>query len=165
MAGDFNLIYRVADKNNANVDRSLMGQFRSLLNDLELKEAELLGRTFTWPNERAAPTLVRLERVFCTVPWEMIFPNPILQSTMSGISDHCPLVLCLHDNSSNWHRFHFEPFWPRLDGFLEAVQHAWLSVANLTYPFERLDGKFRVTCHGLQAWSQKRVGNVASQLQ
>lgn len=66
IAGDFNLIYRGADKSNANIDRVMMGKFRRLLNDLELKEIELLGRRFTWSNERAGPTLVHLDRVFCT---------------------------------------------------------------------------------------------------
>lgn len=47
LAGDFNLIYRAADKNNANLDRAMLGRFRRLLNDLELREIELLGRRFT----------------------------------------------------------------------------------------------------------------------
>lgn len=45
------------------------------------------------------------------------------------------------------------------------VQHAWGSVRNLACPFERLDAKFWVTCQGLQAWSQNRVGNFGAQLQ
>lgn len=48
IAGDFNLIYRAADKNNPNIDRAMMGRFRRTLDDLELKEIELLGRRFTW---------------------------------------------------------------------------------------------------------------------
>jgi hypothetical protein len=33
LTGDFNLIYRMADKNNENLNRRLMGQFHRLLND------------------------------------------------------------------------------------------------------------------------------------
>lgn len=47
LAGDFNLIYRAADKNNQNLDRAMMGRFRRLLNDLEMREIELLGRRYT----------------------------------------------------------------------------------------------------------------------
>jgi hypothetical protein len=47
VGGDFNLIYRVEDKNNNNVHRAMMGCFRRFLNDLELREVELLGRKFT----------------------------------------------------------------------------------------------------------------------
>jgi hypothetical protein len=66
IGGDFNLIYRAEDKSNDNLDRAMMGRFRRLLNDLLLNELPLSGRKFTWSNERASPTLVRLDRIFCT---------------------------------------------------------------------------------------------------
>jgi exonuclease III len=34
VAGDFNLIYKASDKNNSNLNRDMMGRFRSLINDL-----------------------------------------------------------------------------------------------------------------------------------
>lgn len=34
VVGDFNLIYRAADKNNSNLDRAMMGRFRRTLNQL-----------------------------------------------------------------------------------------------------------------------------------
>lgn len=58
----------------------------------------MLGRHFTWSNERHAPTLVRLDRVLCTVEWGNVFPNHLLQSTVAGISDHYPLLLTLQNN-------------------------------------------------------------------
>jgi hypothetical protein len=47
------------------VDREMMGCFRRFLDDVEIKEIPLLGRKLTWSNERASPTLVRLDRAFC----------------------------------------------------------------------------------------------------
>jgi hypothetical protein len=44
VAGDFNLILDAVDKNNAILNRRMMGRFRRLLNDLELKEQPLIGR-------------------------------------------------------------------------------------------------------------------------
>lgn len=52
VAGDFNLIYQAADKNNANLDTAMMASFRRFLNDMEVKEIPLLGRKYTWSNER-----------------------------------------------------------------------------------------------------------------
>lgn len=94
--GDFNLIYRLAGKNNDNIDQAIMGRFRKMLSDLELCEIDLLGRQFTWSNERSAPTLVRLDRVFCSHDWENLLSNCLLQSTAASISDHCPLLLGLN---------------------------------------------------------------------
>ncbi|WVZ63805.1 hypothetical protein U9M48_013410 [Paspalum notatum var. saurae] len=84
VAGDFNLIYQAADKNNNNFNRAMMGRFRCFLDDLELKETPLLGRKFTWSNERDSPTLVRLDHVFCSAEWDEIFPDAVLQSTTAG---------------------------------------------------------------------------------
>ncbi|WVZ94677.1 hypothetical protein U9M48_040542 [Paspalum notatum var. saurae] len=57
VAGEFNLIYQAADKNNANLNRAMMGRFRKFLDDTNLKEFPLHGRKFTWSNERSSPTL------------------------------------------------------------------------------------------------------------
>lgn len=97
IGGDFNLISRAEDKNNGNLDRAMKGRFRRLINELQLMELLMLGRRFTWSNEWSSPTLVRLDRVLYTSEWEDIFLDCLLQTTASLISDHCPLVLGLHD--------------------------------------------------------------------
>jgi hypothetical protein len=95
VAGDFNLIVNPEDKNQGILHRRMMGRFRRSLSNLELKEIYLNGRRFTWSNERAQPTLEKLDRVFSTVDWEELFPDAFLTTMSSGPSDHCPLVLSL----------------------------------------------------------------------
>ncbi|PNT63821.1 hypothetical protein BRADI_4g21473v3 [Brachypodium distachyon] len=46
--GNFNLIYKVADKNNTLLNRRLMGSFKRALDVLSLKELRLFGKRFTW---------------------------------------------------------------------------------------------------------------------
>lgn len=75
----------------------MIGRFRRFVNDFDLKEIPLIGHRYTWSNEREAPTLVKLDRVVCTVDWEALYPECILQSQASEISDHCPLVLGLKE--------------------------------------------------------------------
>ena len=164
VAGDFNLIYKDEDKNNANYNRALMGRFRRFINDLALKEIPLHGRKFTWSNQQLSPTLVRLDRVLCSVDWEEKFPNCLLQSMASNDSDHCPLLLGLRDNMVGRRRFHFEAFWPKLEGFQEAVSVAWNSVPAGRCPFISLDRKFKEVSKGLQSWSDKKIGHINSQL-
>jgi hypothetical protein len=112
----------------------------------------------------SSPTLVKLDRVFCSMDWEQQFPNCLLTSTVSDDSDHCPLLLGLRDSHQGKKRFHFEAFWPKFDGFHKAVQHAWSSVQAKPCPMETLSLKFRATARGLQSWSDKRVGHFNSQL-
>lgn len=94
LVGDFNLIYRAQDKNNANLDFSLMRRFRNTLNRCELNEIHLQNRRYTWSNGRRRPTLVRLDRVFCNQFWDLHFQNHGLHALSSAHSDHCPLLLC-----------------------------------------------------------------------
>jgi exonuclease III len=151
IGGDFNLIYRAEDKSNDNLDRAMMGRFRRLLNDLLLNELPLSGRKFTWSNERASPTLVRLDRIFCTADWEDMFPNCLLQSSASQIYDHCPLLLGLHDLVQGKIRFHFESFWIRLEGFMEEVENSWSQPLEVCCPLQRFHDKLKRLARHLQA--------------
>lgn len=162
--GDFNLIYKDEDKNNSIVNRAMMGRFRRLINDLGLKDIPLLGRKYTWSNGQDSPTLVRLDRMLCSLDWETLFPDCLLQSASTDGSDHCPLLLGLQDNKPGKRRFHFETFWTKLDGFMDTVAVAWSSVQTDNCPFNTLAKKFNATSRALQSWSQKRVGHVESQL-
>lgn len=91
--GDFNLILQAADKNNARLNRRLMGWFRRLVDDLELHEVHLNGKAFTWSNARERPTLERIDRVLVSTDWELLFPSCFLRVLPSTASDHCPLLL------------------------------------------------------------------------
>jgi hypothetical protein len=165
VAGDFNLIYNEEDKNNHNLDRAMMGRFRWWINDLSLKEIPLYGCKFTWSNGQNNPTLVRLDRAFCSMEWEDLFPNCLLRSSASQDSDHCPLILGLQDVKQGKKRFHFEPFWLKLDGFQEAVASAWASSPAAPCPLLILSAKLKATARGLQSWSERKVGHVATQLE
>ncbi|WVZ94091.1 hypothetical protein U9M48_040028 [Paspalum notatum var. saurae] len=141
-----------------------MGRFRKFLDDVEVKELLLVGRKFTWSNERAAPTLVRLDRFFCCLDWEEIFPDSLLQSLASVVSDHCPLLLGLKVKLPGKRRFHFESFWPKLPGFLEAVEQNWNAPVSAACPVEKFFIKLQRLSKGLQKWSQRKVGNIKIQL-
>ena len=88
--GDFNLILQAQDKSNSNINRRMMGVFRSWKNDLQLKELSLRGRKFTWSND---VTQTRIDRAFCTAEWDLMLPGCNLQALSSSVSDHSPLLM------------------------------------------------------------------------
>jgi exonuclease III len=53
--GDFNLINKASDKNNRNLNISLMSRFRRAIDHCQLKEISLQNRKFTWSSERRRP--------------------------------------------------------------------------------------------------------------
>ena len=141
-----------------------MGRFKKLVDDLALKEIPLHGRKFTWSNQQNQPTLVKLDRVLCSIDWEELFPGAVLQSVASEDSDHCPLLLGLKDCKGVKRRFHFESFWTKIEGFHEVVHYAWNSVPVGHCPFSTFDLKLKGTAKALQGWSSKKVGHIETQL-
>jgi hypothetical protein len=128
LLGDFNLIYRAQDKNNGHLNQRLMLRFKRVLNYLEVKELELVGRHFTWSNSQSTPTMTHIDRVFCTPAWEDLYPNPILQPLLSSTSYHCPILVVPLITPYIKPKFHFESYWAQMPSFRESVQEAWSKV-------------------------------------
>ncbi|WVZ79026.1 hypothetical protein U9M48_026654 [Paspalum notatum var. saurae] len=141
-----------------------MCKFRRCVAELELQDVHLHGRAFTWSNERQNPTLVRLDRVLATLPWEERFPNAFLQALSSDASDHTPLLLQTNVCFTRKPRFHFECFWPSLDGFGDALVRGWHDLEHAVGPYHRLDTKLRNLIKELQGWSASKVGMIRDQL-
>jgi hypothetical protein len=51
-------------------------------------------------------------------------------------------------------------FWLKLEGFDEAVKDAWRCDETIADPFRRLDALFRNAAEHLQAWGQRKAGNI-----
>jgi hypothetical protein len=164
IAGDFNLIYEARDKNNAALNRRLMGQFRAALNLAELKEIRCLNRAFSWSNERQQPTLVRLDRFFCNSAWEALFHACAVQALTSTHSDHCPLLLTDLHCPPRRANFRFESFWHRFPGFYATVTTAWNQQTASQNPLSRLHDKMRRTARELRLWSKLHFSDARFQL-
>ena len=160
LLGDFNMILRAAEKINNNLNRTMMNRFRQFVDDQELKEMYMHGRKFTWSNERTVPTLTKIDRVLISVNWELENPSYLLQALSTGVSDHAPLHLSTSANFCPKKRFRFELFWTRMEGFEDVVREAWVCDASIVDPYKRLDALLRNAANHLQAWGQRKLGNV-----
>nr|TKW00486.1 hypothetical protein SEVIR_8G112100v2 [Setaria viridis] len=123
-AGDFNLILHATDKNTSNINQRNIGRFRRLVDELHLNDVYLHGRRYTWSNERNEPIMAQLDRVMVSIVWQTRYPLALLQALSSRASDHCPLLLATNAKFSPKRRFHFEPWWPKLPGYLDTISHA-----------------------------------------
>jgi hypothetical protein len=162
--GDFNLIYRAADKSNDRLNRRLMRKFKGALDAMRLRELDLQGRKFTWSNEQQNPTMSRIDRFFCSEGWDATFPSVILQPLPSSISDHCPLLLLGAADFPRCSTFRFEAFWPRMEGFYEVVQAAWEVPTITNDPMRRLHIKLERTAKALKRWHKAKFGDLKMQL-
>jgi hypothetical protein len=89
----------------------------------------------------------------------------ILKMCFRAMPPKCgPLILGLREGVVGKKRFHFESFWPKLEGFQEVVQLSWDMQVNCTCTLQRISIKLKRLTKALQSWSQKKVGNIKSQL-
>lgn len=125
LGGDFNLIAQASDKSNNNISRRGITAFRGFINDLQLKDLYLQGRRYTWSNDQARATMVKLDRVLFNDSWDAAFPGSLLQALSSEISDHCTLLLTCDAPFRPTRHFRFENYWVKMENFDQVVQHAW----------------------------------------
>ena len=59
------------DDNNDRYDDRWPSLFNAVINSLDLKELELIGRNYTWANSLPEPTFERLDRVLVSTDWEL----------------------------------------------------------------------------------------------
>jgi exonuclease III len=149
LLGDFNLITRASDKNNTNINRWLIGKFRRARNHLHLKDIRLAGRRFTWSNDQQNTMLTRIDHMFCTDDWDILFPDAHLQAISSRSSDHLPLILQGDASTPRKPSFKFEEFWLRLPGFAETVALAWNKHVAVTDAIRRIHIKLARTAKAL----------------
>lgn len=128
-------------------------------------EINLQNRKYTRSNGRRNPTLVRLDRAFCSRDWDEMFPDISMQAMSSSLSDHCPLFLCNMHQPHRRATFKFESFWARVPGFMETVESAWATPVNGISPLMVLHNKLTNTSVALRTWSKSLFSEARIQLQ
>jgi hypothetical protein len=164
VCGDFNMIYQVAYKNNGQLNRRPMGQFCCFLSEGSLGEIHLQGRLFTWSNERAHPTLERIDRAFISNEWDALHPDCDLHLPSSSCSDHAMLILWTNTTFFTRKQFHFRSFWPKSPGFMQVIERAWHCLMHNADMFSRLAWLLHNTTRCMQSWSAKTIENIRVQL-
>lgn len=79
------------------VDRSagygLMCAFNDMIRDFHMMDVELTNRAYTWSNKRPQPIFSRLDRIFLSSHWALVFSVIKLSALEMIVSDHVPLLL------------------------------------------------------------------------
>jgi hypothetical protein len=169
ICGDFNLIKKVNEKNNENVNLRMMGRFSALIEALELVDFPLLGRRFTWSKNQEIATLTRIDRVFVTKEWYMAFLQFQLMPASSNVSDHCPLQLKPMERN-HLCGFRFESHWLKDEEFLGVMQNTWNKGVQSSDPTRVLHIKIERTTKALKSWNRGKVrwivdaSNIASEI-
>jgi hypothetical protein len=63
IGGDFNILRRPDEKNKPNYNDRWPFLFNEVIDDLNLRELEMMGRNYTWANSLDDPTYEKLDRI------------------------------------------------------------------------------------------------------
>nr|XP_051220218.1 uncharacterized protein LOC127337707 [Lolium perenne] len=131
LGGDFNLIRAAEDKNNNNLNWTLIDLFNDNIASWGLREIPRTGARFTWTNRQLNPVRSALDRVFVSPNFEAIFPLCLLAAETSLGSDHTPLVF---DTGEGFpvrrNRFFFESSWLERPEFRSIVHTSWENLSS-----------------------------------
>jgi hypothetical protein len=163
LLGDFNLICRMSDKSNNNVNRRLLNQFGQVLEVLEMKELHLHDHLFTWTSGTRAPTQTKIDHIFVTKDWGLMYTNGHLQAGATSISDHCPMVLTCNPFHIRYRGFRFESFWLQMPEFRDLVAESWAKLVSTANKARTLHIKLARLAKILKHWhKQNMVDNKES---
>ena len=160
VGGDFNIIRRQEEKNNANFNARWPFIFNAIIESLSLRELELSGRQYTWASRRDTPTYEKLDRFLASVPWEQKYPLVTVHAMTRSGSDHTPLIIDsgIEAHVRNKSAFSFELSWLRKEGFYDMICREWMSVTSGESPVERWQNKIRHLRQYLRGWAKNMSG-------
>ncbi|KAK2662512.1 hypothetical protein Ddye_001086 [Dipteronia dyeriana] len=119
VAGDFNEILADSEKcEGLPRPRTLIENFRAVLDDCDLQDLGFTGSVYTWSNKKTDTDLVqeRLDRCVSDFQWRNLFPASRVRHLEFWRSDHRPILLEVsgsqnfyYDQNVPWQRqFHVE---------------------------------------------------------
>ena len=117
------------------------------------------NRRYTWTNNQNNNlVLAKLDRIFVTTSWEVVFPLTRVRALDRLPSDHNPLVLDSGDNVSFGKKhFCFEKWWLEKDSFFKLVEKVWSAPCGETKSIETWQFRVRLFRKMVRGWAANEV--------
>lgn len=90
---DCNILRREKDKNKPGGTNKWSFFFNAIIDQCGLIELDLVGRQFTWSNNRLEPTFEKLDRFLVSPEWDLMYINVVVYSLSHTLFDHTHLCL------------------------------------------------------------------------
>jgi hypothetical protein len=114
---------------------------------------------FTWSNNQATPTLVKLDRVLMSGSWENIFPLVKVKKLPRNISDHNPLVVDSENLSKKMQSsFVFEIGWLKHPDFKQIIGRIWNKPCRAKSTLDKIQQKLKLCKQYLKGWDWNLKG-------
>ncbi|CAL1371676.1 unnamed protein product [Linum trigynum] len=126
IAGDFNLVRSHDEYRGARRNHNLMEEFNSVIDECGLMELPLGDSSFTWCKGGDNNCLSRIDRVFVSVNFDILFPDCSLVAMDRIESDHSQLLIKWGEGLRVHRPWKFENMWLEDNRFYMALAE-WLN--------------------------------------
>jgi hypothetical protein len=129
VVGDFNSVRETYERRgvatNSIGGRSLeMVDFDAFLNNLEMIDLPLIGRSFTWFHPNGL-SMSRLDTILISPLWVDSWGDPLVRVLDRDVADHCQLLLSYSQADWGPKPFRFNNHWLKHKDFKDVVVQAW----------------------------------------
>jgi len=163
--GDFNAV-RSSDERRGRVENNVFGDyapFNQFIDGNFLVDLPLCGRNFTWYRGDGV-SMSRLDRFLLSESWMVMFPNCIQVALPRGLSDHCPLLLTIDEDSWGPNPFRMLKCWADIPGYGDFVKDKWHSLQVQGWSGFILKEKLKKIKESLRSWHLNHTLNIDSQI-
>ncbi|KAF5477381.1 hypothetical protein F2P56_004026 [Juglans regia] len=150
--GDFNIVRYPSERAGASTVTGAMEDFSELIFYLNLVDLPLVGRDYTWSNNRGWS---RLDRFLVSSSWESHFPDLCQKRLPRVCSDHFPILLDCGGIHGGRHPFKFENMWLEVEGFVEKVRAWWEAYSFEGTPIFIVAGKLKALKANVKKWNEE----------
>jgi hypothetical protein len=129
--------------------------FNDIIQHLDLVQIPLKDRAYTWSNMQANSLLEKLDWVFTSSNWTLMFPNTMAYALTHSVSDHVPYVVQMESGVPKSNNFRFENHWVTHPEFSPTVQHLWSLPVHRGNAALVISAKFKSLRSRVKAWSKE----------
>jgi hypothetical protein len=161
IGGDFNIIRYANEKNTKDGVHRHTDLFNSLIHFYELREIDMTGGMYTWPNNQGFPVLEKLDRILVTKEWEDIFPKAMVKKLPREISDHNPLIISsgICDKAPFIH-FKFDLNWLKNPVYYQKVEEIWNKPCRTKLILDKIQQKLKLFKQYFKGWGFNVQGEM-----
>ncbi|KAL1189621.1 hypothetical protein V5N11_030477 [Cardamine amara subsp. amara] len=165
IAGDFNEILHPSEHSSPDVNQftSPMVDFKSCIDQLEVRDLRFHGTRFSWSNKSPSnPIAKKLDRALINESWLNTYPSSLANFLAPEISDHTPCCIHLdcHIPQAGTKPFKFYNYLSYHPDFLAVVANAWIDTENEEHSLHNLNVKQKMIKRELKALNKNNFSDI-----
>ena len=162
---DFNAVRKTEERRSVRREQvsNDHAAFNSFIEDNGLQDLPLFGRIFTW-FKGDGTSMSRIDRFLLSEDWCFGWPNCVQTALLTGLSDHCPLVLSVDEVNWGPQPTRMLKCWQDVPGYKQFVSDKWKTLQVDGWGGFVLREKLKMIKEALKEWHTAHSKNLPGRI-